>query len=273
MSDQFLQIAEIRLAIHRMPPVYKIIGDHGLWPVRQQHRTHTNDFKIPERRRSTSATQRHGDLRGRYLPVVGFRGPLLPLSGLRGWSILQDLRSQPLKRTSLELVLAVVRARIDAACKPDPIHPGQNLHHLHTAWVGSPSPVRNVDFLPHRTEIGQRLHHNGQGQRNGPLKQRAIATKRPRPRPEVPHPIPQSPDIVTLEVHLQRVSLYHVVTEVRTVLPVHEDHRRERDPPVEPRAFFQTSLPEGREADQIKKPITQEIEDLLAAVAPTGALG
>src|SRR5207245_7419967 len=96
--------------------------------------------------------------------------------------------------------------------------------------------------------------------------------KRPRPRPEVPHPIPQSPDIVTLEVHLQRVSLYHVVTEVRTVLPVHEDHRRERDLFVEPRAFFQARLPERRETDQVKIAIAQEIEDLLAAVPPTGAL-
>src|SRR5207245_6025577 len=153
------------------------------------------------------------------------------------------------------------------------IHPGQNLHHLHTAWVGSPSPVRNVDFLPHRTEIGQRLHHNGQGQRNGPLKQRAIATKRPRPRPEVPHPIPQSPDIVTLAVHLQRVSLYHVVTEVWTVLPVHEDHRPARDPRAEPRAISQTSLPEGREADQLKKPITQGIEGLIGALSTPQARG
>src|SRR5437773_4143239 len=62
MPDPFLQIAEIRPAIHRMPPIHEIVRDQGLRPVRQEHGAHRDDLEIPERGRQPASTQRHGDL-------------------------------------------------------------------------------------------------------------------------------------------------------------------------------------------------------------------
>src|SRR5206468_12838684 len=123
-------------------------------------------------------------------------------------------------------------------------------------------PIFNL--LQDRPKAGKGVHDKRKRERNGSCKKFAISTEGPSQCPVAPELTSHPPSILTFEVHLDRKPPHDIVAEVRTVLPVYEDHRRERDLFVEPRAFFQARLPERRETDQVKIAIAQEIEDLLA---------
>src|SRR5207249_681255 len=111
------------------------------------------------------------------------------------------------------------------------------------------------DLLGNWPRIWQDVHHKRHRQRHGPLKERAVATKRPCQGPEVAQPATRPPRKFTLEIDTDWKPRRHIMTDSGAVLAVHEDHWRKRDLAVQSLAFLYALPPERCETHQIERAI------------------